>query len=35
VVFWKWLTPALMGLVTATSVYHWTIEVRRHTVWKP
>ena len=30
VVFWKWLSPALMGLVTATAVYHWSIEVRRH-----
>jgi clathrin heavy chain len=29
VVFWKWLSPALMGLVTATAVYHWSIEVRR------
>ncbi len=28
VVFWKWLSPALMGLVTATAVYHWSIEVR-------
>lgn len=28
VVFWKWLTPALMGLVTATAVYHWSIEAR-------
>ena len=26
VVYWKWLSPSLMGLVTATSVYHWTIE---------
>ena len=26
VVFWKWLTPSLVGLVTETSVYHWGIE---------
>ena len=26
VVFWKWLTPALVGLVTDQCVYHWTIE---------
>jgi clathrin heavy chain len=26
VVFWKWLTPALVGLVTDGAVYHWTIE---------
>jgi len=28
VVFWKWLTPSLMGLVTAGAVYHWSTEVR-------
>ncbi|XP_004977645.1 clathrin heavy chain 1 isoform X1 [Setaria italica] len=26
VVFWKWITPKLVGLVTQTSVYHWSIE---------
>lgn len=26
VVFWKWITPKLLGLVTQTAVYHWTIE---------
>jgi len=29
VVFWKWLSPTLMGLVTAGAVYHWSVEVRR------
>ncbi len=24
--FWKWTTPNQLGLVTATSVYHWDIE---------
>lgn len=28
VVFWKWITPKLLGLVTQTSVYHWSIEGR-------
>ena len=28
VVFWKWLSPSLLGLVTATAVFHWSIEVR-------
>ena len=28
VVFWKWVTPKKLGMVTATSVYHWDIEVR-------
>lgn len=28
VVYWKWLSPSLMGLVTATAVYHWSMEVR-------
>ena len=23
VVFWKWVTPEILGLVTETSVYHW------------
>jgi clathrin heavy chain len=26
VVFWRWLTPTLMGIVTTKSVYHWEIE---------
>ena len=28
VVFWKWITPSKLGLVTATSVYHWDMSVR-------
>ncbi|KAA8549428.1 hypothetical protein F0562_001099 [Nyssa sinensis] len=26
VVFWKWITPKMLGLVTQTAVYHWSIE---------
>ncbi|KAL6838211.1 hypothetical protein ACP4OV_031973 [Aristida adscensionis] len=26
VVFWKWITPKLLGLVTQTTVFHWSIE---------
>ncbi|MCD7462055.1 Clathrin heavy chain [Datura stramonium] len=26
VVFWKWITPQILGIVTQTSVYHWPIE---------
>jgi clathrin heavy chain len=26
VVFWKWISPKMLGLVTQTSVYHWSIE---------
>ncbi|KAL2541769.1 Clathrin heavy chain 1 [Abeliophyllum distichum] len=26
VVFWKWITPNMLGLVTQSSVYHWSIE---------
>jgi hypothetical protein len=26
--FWKWVSPTMLGLVTATSVYHWDVEVR-------
>ncbi|XP_026661199.2 clathrin heavy chain 1-like isoform X6 [Phoenix dactylifera] len=26
VVFWKWITPKMLGLVTQTSVHHWSIE---------
>jgi hypothetical protein len=26
--FWKWITPNMLGLVTASSVYHWDIQVR-------
>ncbi|KMZ59834.1 putative Clathrin heavy chain [Zostera marina] len=26
VVFWKWITPKILGLVTQTSVFHWPIE---------
>lgn len=25
--FWKWVSPTMLGLVTATSVYHWDVEV--------
>ena len=25
--FWKWTSPSRLGLVTATSVYHWEVEV--------
>lgn len=27
VVFWKWVTPSKLGLITATSVYHWDMNV--------
>ncbi|KAE9454428.1 hypothetical protein C3L33_13667, partial [Rhododendron williamsianum] len=26
VVIWKWITPNMLGLVTQTFVYHWSIE---------
>lgn len=26
VIFWKWVTPSRLGLVTAVSVYHWDLE---------
>ncbi|CAH8337295.1 unnamed protein product [Eruca vesicaria subsp. sativa] len=26
VVFWKWITPKKLGLVTQNSVYHWSIK---------
>ncbi|KAK6156114.1 hypothetical protein DH2020_010362 [Rehmannia glutinosa] len=26
VVFWKWITPKMLGLVTQSAVYHWSIE---------
>ncbi|KAJ6432493.1 hypothetical protein OIU84_019684 [Salix udensis] len=26
IVFWKWITPKMLGMVTQTSVYHWSIE---------
>ena len=27
VVFWKWITPSKLGLVTGTAVYHWDMNV--------
>lgn len=24
--FWKWTSPTMLGLVTATAVYHWDVE---------
>ena len=24
--FWKWVTPKMLGMVTQTSVYHWLID---------
>lgn len=40
VVFWKWITPSKLGLVTASTVYHWDMnvsELPRHsdTISKP
>ena len=26
VVFWKWISTNMIGLVTETSVYHWSME---------
>ncbi|CAI0415749.1 unnamed protein product [Linum tenue] len=26
IVFWKWITPKMLGLVTQSSCYHWSIE---------
>ncbi|KAK9949589.1 hypothetical protein M0R45_005106 [Rubus argutus] len=26
IVFWKWITPNILGLVTRTEIYHWSIE---------
>ena len=26
VVFWKWISPNTLALVTETSVYHWSME---------
>eukprot|EP00958_Prasinococcus_capsulatus_P003761 scaffold346_cov387-Prasinococcus_capsulatus_cf.AAC.4 len=26
VVYWKWISTSLIGLVTATAVYHWSME---------
>ncbi|KAI9012382.1 hypothetical protein DFJ74DRAFT_710372 [Hyaloraphidium curvatum] len=26
VVFWKWISPTVVGIVTETAVYHWSIE---------
>lgn len=26
VVFWKWISPKMLGLVTQAAVYHWSIE---------
>ncbi|KAI9172885.1 Clathrin heavy chain [Blastocladiella emersonii ATCC 22665] len=27
VVFWKWISPTKLGLVTDTAVYHWAVDV--------
>lgn len=26
VIYWRWVTPSRIGLVTATSVYHWDLD---------
>lgn len=26
VVFWKWISPNTLALVTETSVFHWSME---------
>ena len=25
ILFWKWVSETIIGIVTGTSVYHWTI----------
>jgi clathrin heavy chain len=32
--FWKWISPTALGIVTATALYHWDMQVciRRHFV---
>ena len=37
VVHWRWISPSLMGIVTNTAVYHWSLEwvqTRDHRVWE-
>lgn len=29
VVYWKWISPTKLGLVTVNAVYHWDLEVRQ------
>lgn len=26
VIFWRWISPSVLGIVTDTAVYHWSIE---------
>lgn len=26
VIFWKWITPDIVGIVTENSVYHWSLS---------
>ncbi len=26
VAFWKWISPTIVGIVTDTAVFHWSIE---------
>ncbi len=32
VVFWKWISASKLGLVTATTVYHWDMNVRTFSI---
>jgi len=32
VVYWTWVNNTTLGIVTATSVYHWSVEGERHAV---
>ena len=37
VVYWRWISPSLMGIVTNTAVYHWRwrwVQSRDHRVWE-
>ena len=29
VVYWRWISPSLIGIVTASAVYHWSMEVSK------
>lgn len=34
VIFWKWITPDIVGIVTENSVYHWSLSGLEQILYK-
>ncbi len=33
VAFWRWISPNMIGIITPTAIYHWSIEGTPHPLY--